>query len=216
MSSYDQGLYETLAKLRLQLAKQADKPAFTVFSNRTLMHMAEVRPKTKDAFLKTYGVGSAKWEKYGQLFLDAINCYCIEHQISQENASPKTVENEVVVRDGELSLLLEKILGFYRARDWEQFHSPKNLAMVLASEMGELVEPFRWLTEAQSYHLDLKALEEVSDEIGDLFMLLIYLAHKLGIDPIAASHKKLLKIDKKYPAEASRGKSLKYTHYVNQ
>lgn len=136
-----------------------------------------------------------------------------EHAISQENTSSEMVKPEGALRDGKLLTLLEKILDFYRAREWEQFHSPKNLAMVLASEMGELVEPFRWLTEAQSYHLDGKTLEEVSDEIGDLFIILVYLSHKLGIDPIEASHKKLAKLDKKYPEEASRGKCLKYTHY---
>ena len=57
------------------------------------------------------------------------------------------------------------MIGVFRARDWDQFHSPKNLVMNLASEMGELAEIFRWLTEKQSYTLDAKALEEASDEI---------------------------------------------------
>ena len=213
MLNYDQKLYQTLAKLRLQLAEEANVPAFTVFHNRSLIQMAEIRPGTKETFLKIHGVGPAKWEKYGQLFLDAIIHYCAECGIPHDNIPPQRDENKIAIQDNQLSPLLEKILDFFRARDWEQFHSPKNLVMVLASEMGELVEPFRWLTEAQSYHLDPKTFEEVSDEIGDLFIVLVYLSHKLGIDPIGASHKKLIKQGKKYPVEASRGKTLKYTHY---
>jgi len=113
----------------------------------------------------------------------------------------------------DLKFLLNRLLALYRERDWEKFHSPKNLVMDLASEMGELVEPFRWLTEEQSYAPGEKALEEIKDELGDVFSVLIYLAHKLGIDPIQATHRKLEKIRKKYPAELCRGKCLKYTAY---
>lgn len=113
----------------------------------------------------------------------------------------------------ELKPLLEKMLDFYRKRDWEQFHSPKNLVMDLASEVGELVELFRWLTEEQSYRPDPKTLEDVRDEIGDVFNVIVYLSHKLGIDPIEAGCNKLVKVGQKYPAEACRGKALKYTHY---
>src|SRR5580692_6978926 len=56
----------------------------------------------------------------------------------------------------ELAPLIEKMLDFYKKRDWEKFHSPKNLAMVIASEVGELIDHFRWLTEDQSYHLEPK------------------------------------------------------------
>ncbi len=109
--------------------------------------------------------------------------------------------------------LLEKVLAFYKERDWEKYHSPKNLVMVLASEMGELVEPFRWLTEEESYRLDPKTLESVEEEIGDLFILLTYLAHKIGLDPLHAADKKLEKIGRKYPSDQCRGKCDKYTAY---
>jgi len=114
---------------------------------------------------------------------------------------------------GMLDPLIAKLLAFYRERDWEQFHSPKNIVMDLASEVGELIEPFRWLTEQQSYHLDEAALEQVRDEIGDVFIVLNYLAYKLGIDPIEASNQKLKKIGENYPVALSRGKALKYTAY---
>lgn len=111
---------------------------------------------------------------------------------------------------------VEKLLAFYKERDWEQFHSPKNMVMDLASEVGELVEPFRWLTEHQSSNLNSKALEEVRDEIGDVFTVLVYLSHLLGIDPLQAAHAKLEKIGIKYPANLCRGKVDKYTAYESK
>ncbi len=112
-----------------------------------------------------------------------------------------------------LDRVLADLIASSKEREWEQFHSPKNLVMNLASEVGELIEPFRWLTEEQSYILDETTLEEVRDEIGDVYLMLIYLAHKLGIDPIEASIDKLKKINQKYPADLARGKALKYTAY---
>ncbi len=109
--------------------------------------------------------------------------------------------------------LLSKLLAFFQERDWEKFHSPKNLVMDLASEVGELVDPFRWLTEEESKNLDEKTRASVEDEIGDIFLVLQYLSHKLGINPEKSAHKKLEKIRKKYPADLSRGKNLKYTAY---
>ena len=113
----------------------------------------------------------------------------------------------------ELNELLQKIFECHRERDWDQFHSPKNLAMDLAAEVGELIEPFRWLTEEQSRHLDAKTLSEVADEIGDVLKTLLNLAHKLGIDPLEATAQKLEKLKQKYPVSACRGKALKYTAY---
>lgn len=213
MSRYDQGLYDALSQLRLHLAQQAGLPAFTVFHNRTLTHMVEVLPGTKETFLKIEGVGLVKWEKYGQLFLDLIISYCSEKGVAHGDVTQKTHKKEISLCDSELASLLEKIFEFYQRRDWEQFHSPKNLVMNLASEVGELVDPFRWLSEEKSYHLDIKTLEEVRDEIGDVFMTLVYLSYKLGIDPIDAACKKLVKMEQKYPEEACCGKSLKYTAY---
>ncbi len=112
-----------------------------------------------------------------------------------------------------LGLFLEELLAFYEARDWAQFHSPKNLVMNLACEIGELIEPFRWLTEQQSGALDPKTLLDVREEIGDVVSILLHLSHKLGIDPILAAREKLKKTSKKYPVDQSRGKQLKYTAY---
>lgn len=109
--------------------------------------------------------------------------------------------------------LLRELQEFYQERDWEQFHSAKNLVMDLAAETGELVELFRWLTEEQSKQLDERTLQEVRGEIADIYKCIIYLSYKLGIDPVEATYQKLEIMKQKYPAEACRGKALKYTAY---
>lgn len=113
------------------------------------------------------------------------------------------------------SQVLESLLAFYRDRDWEQFHSPKNLVMDLASEVGELLDLFRWMTEEGSYHPDPATLQEIRDEVADVFKAILYLSHKLKIDPIEAAYQKFQKLAQKYPADQCRGKSLKYTAYEN-
>ena len=105
-----------------------------------------------------------------------------------------------------LKLFLQKLHGFYDEREWKQFHSPKNISMGVASEAGELLQLFRFLTEQDSANLDPKTRELAQDEIGDVFIFLVYLADILGIDPIEAAHQKLAKADKKYPAELYRAK----------
>lgn len=109
--------------------------------------------------------------------------------------------------------LLDKMQTVYTEREWQQFHSPKNIAMNLGVEVGELMEHFRWLTEAQSYVEAPEQLREIADEIGDVFNMLVYLSSLLGIDPIQAGHQKLSKIGEKYPKDKCKGLSLKYTAY---
>src|SRR5450432_2104093 len=100
----------------------------------------------------------------------------------------------------ELDNLREQLREFAAARDWEQFHSPKNLAMALAVEAGELLEIFQWLTEAQSRALTPEVLAAAGDEVADVLLYLIRLSDQLGIDPIAAANRKLFANAKKYPA----------------
>lgn len=109
--------------------------------------------------------------------------------------------------------VVEALLEFYEARDWYQFHSPKNIVMDVAAEAGELVDIFRWLTEEQSYHLDPAAMQEARDEIADVLKAVLYLSHKLGIDPIESALQKIEKMKRKYPVDQCRGRSLKYTAY---
>jgi NTP pyrophosphatase (non-canonical NTP hydrolase) len=111
----------------------------------------------------------------------------------------------------ELEDLRDQLREFAAARDWGQFHSPKNLAMALSAEAGELLEVFQWLTEEQSRNLGPEALAAASDEVADVLLYLVRLGDQLGIDPIAAARRKLVANAAKYPAERARGTSRKYT-----
>jgi len=112
-----------------------------------------------------------------------------------------------------IPLLLKKMTAFYAARDWDQFHSPKNLAIDLASEVGEVLDHFKWVTEKESCAFDADIHAQVKEEIGDAFRSLLYLAAKLGIDPIVAAEEKLINMEQRYPLDQARGKNLKYTAY---
>jgi NTP pyrophosphatase (non-canonical NTP hydrolase) len=112
-----------------------------------------------------------------------------------------------------MNKLRDAITAFIEERDWEQFHSPKNLAMALSVEVGEVVEHFQWLTEEQSRNLPPEKLAEVRQEIGDVMIYLTELAEKLGIDPVEAAKAKVEINSKKYPAELVKGKVSKYTEY---
>lgn len=111
----------------------------------------------------------------------------------------------------DLETLRDELRAFSAARDWDQFHSPKNLAMALAGEAGEVLEIFQWLTEAQSRTLDEKARAAARDEIADVLLYLIRLADQLGIDPIAEAKRKLADNARRYPADKARGNARKYT-----
>lgn len=111
----------------------------------------------------------------------------------------------------ELEGLRDALRDFADARDWNQFHSPKNLAMALAAESGELLEIFQWLTEEQSRTLEPKAQSMATEEIADILLYLVRLGDQLGIDPVAAARQKLVENDRKYPVEKARGNATKYT-----
>lgn len=113
----------------------------------------------------------------------------------------------------ELKRLQKQLRDFAAVRDWDRFHAPKNLSMALAAEAAELLEEFQWLTEAESAALDAARLERVELEAADVFIYLLRLADKLGIDLIAAAERKIALNDRKYPADKVRGDSRKYTEY---
>jgi NTP pyrophosphatase (non-canonical NTP hydrolase) len=110
----------------------------------------------------------------------------------------------------ELDALRGQVREFVRERDWRQFHSPKNLAMALAVEAAELMEIFQWKTEDESRAPDAKALAAAGDEIADVLIYLVRIADELGIDPVAAAHRKLVSNAAKYPVDKARGNSRKY------
>jgi NTP pyrophosphatase (non-canonical NTP hydrolase) len=109
-----------------------------------------------------------------------------------------------------LETLRVRLAEFAAERDWEQFHNPKNLAMALAGEAGELLEHFQWLTFEQAAHLPQDARAEVALEAADVLLFLVRLCDKLDIDLAAACAKKLALNAKKYPVAKSRGRATKY------
>lgn len=109
-----------------------------------------------------------------------------------------------------LETLRVRLAEFAAERDWEQFHNPKNLAMALAGEAGELLEHFQWLTFEQAAHLPQEARAEVALEAADVLLFLVRLCDKLDIDLAAACEKKLALNAKKYPVDKARGKATKY------
>ena len=112
--------------------------------------------------------------------------------------------------------LTQQLRKFAKDRDWDQFHSPKNLSMALSVEVAELVEHFQWLTEEQSYIDDPDKLDEIKQEIGDILIYLTRLADKLGIDPLMAAKDKIKINDKKYPVEKVKGSAMKHDGFVEK
>jgi dCTP diphosphatase len=109
--------------------------------------------------------------------------------------------------------LRSDIRKFAKARDWDKFHSPKNLSMALIAEASELLEHFLWLTEEQSRKIEGLKLEEVEEEIGDVLIYLVRIADQLGIDPLVAARHKLRVNACKYPVKKAWGNATKYTDF---
>ncbi|MEY2881625.1 MAG: hypothetical protein RLZZ15_4005 [Verrucomicrobiota bacterium] len=105
------------------------------------------------------------------------------------------------------------VLAFVRARDWEQFHSPKNLSMALAAETGELMEHFLWATPAQSAAIaqDPAKRQKIADELADVVIYALEFANITGLDLATAIHAKMTANAAKYPVDKSKGRSEKYT-----
>ena len=113
----------------------------------------------------------------------------------------------------ELEKIRLRISQFAADRDWDQFHSPKNLSMALAAESGELLEQFQWLTEEQSKNLNSEKLHSIEEELADIQIYLIRLADKLNINLIDAVHNKIEVNERKYPADKVKGSAKKYDEY---
>ena len=110
----------------------------------------------------------------------------------------------------------KRLREFNEERDWDQFHSPKNLTMALAGEVGELIEHFQWLTEKESRELSGEKLEKASEEIADIQIYLIQLADKLNIDIGEAVEKKIEINRLKYPQDKAKGSAKKYNVYEQE
>lgn len=134
--------------------------------------------------------------------------------------SPRHREGEVasvtvdlVTKDDELARLTAAICDFAQARDWTQFHTPKNLAMALGGEAGELLAELQWMDDAevnaQLAHGDLRA--RLANEIADVLIYLLRLSDITGIDAVSSAWAKIRRNEQRYPVEQSRGNALKYT-----
>ena len=112
-----------------------------------------------------------------------------------------------------LERLRQRIAQFAAERDWDQFHSPKNLSMALIAEAAELVEHFQWLTQSQSRDLPPEKHRQVAHELADIFIYLIRMADKLGIDLVQAAYAKIEINEQRSPAERVRGDARRAGEY---
>ena len=117
------------------------------------------------------------------------------------------------MKEDSLDRLNLRLLEFARSRNWEQFHSPKNLTMALIAECAELVEHFQWLTEEQSLCLPEEKKEEVSLEMADILIYLVRCAERLDIDLISAAHRKIEINEQRYPADKVFGDARRASEY---
>ena len=106
--------------------------------------------------------------------------------------------------------LRDGLRRFAAERDWDQFHTPKNLAMALAGEAGEVIEHFQWLTPEQSASLDAEARGAVAEELADVLLYLVRLADVLEVDLAEAAVRKMAINAERYPAAKARGRADKY------
>ncbi|MBI2878050.1 MAG: nucleotide pyrophosphohydrolase [Candidatus Tectomicrobia bacterium] len=109
--------------------------------------------------------------------------------------------------------LKKAVKQFAKERDWEKYHSPKNLVMGLSVEVGELMELFLWLSDEESKNLGQTKLNHLKEEIGDVMVYLVNLADKFGLDPIECAMAKLEINEKKYPSHLVKGSAKKYNEY---
>ena len=105
---------------------------------------------------------------------------------------------------------VDRTLEFREARDWKQFHNPKNLAESVVIESSELLEVFQWIDSSSSEEYAIENRDKIADEVADILIYLIYLCDDLGIDLDEVIAKKLQKNEERYPQEKSKGNSKKY------
>ncbi len=113
----------------------------------------------------------------------------------------------------DLEALRQRVAAFAAARDWDQFHAPKNLAMALIAECAELVEHFQWLSEEQSASLTREKKAAVRLELADILIYLVRISDKLNIDLLAAAGEKIAINEERYPAEKVRGDARRAGEY---
>ena len=113
----------------------------------------------------------------------------------------------------DLAQLRDALRKFADERDWDQYHSPKNLASALSVEAAELLERFQWLTEDQSRNLPAEELQKVREEMADVLNYLVRLADKLDVNLLEAAREKFELNARKYPVDKARGSARKYSEF---
>ena len=113
--------------------------------------------------------------------------------------------------NSEFEDVISRLNKFAQDRDWEQFHSPKNLACSIVIEASELLEKFQWMSEIQSKIIDPEKLSEIESEVADIFSYLIYFAKQYDIDILKAASNKIELNEIRYPIDKSKGNAEKYT-----
>jgi NTP pyrophosphatase (non-canonical NTP hydrolase) len=122
-------------------------------------------------------------------------------------------DSRTLTNSSELDALRRDLAAFAAARDWDQFHAPKNLAMALIAECAELVEHFQWLTAEQSAALPPEKKAAVRLELADILLYLIRIADKLDMDLLEAARDKIAINEKRYPADQVRGDARRASEY---
>lgn len=128
-------------------------------------------------------------------------------------AQRKQVQRVKQQRRDEPSLerVRDRLRDFAAARDWNQFHSPKNLAIAVSVEAGELLEHFQWIPDRDSLTLPEDKLAKIKEEIADVLLYLIRLADLLNVDLLKIAYSKIEANAQRYPVDKSRGSAKKYT-----
>jgi NTP pyrophosphatase (non-canonical NTP hydrolase) len=116
-------------------------------------------------------------------------------------------------KKSELEQLKEIVVKYRDERDWKQFHTPKDLAMDISVEAGELLEHFLWKDKEEMAKAVIEKKKEISDELADVLHGILLLSHELNIDLVEAFKRKMVENAKKYPVEKVKGKNKKYTEY---
>lgn len=138
--------------------------------------------------------------------------YSVIKQDSMNEQSEKNKQSELWTYEQ----LIHELEKFSAEREWQQFHTPKNLSMALSVEVAELMEIFQWLDGEQSKKLSPEQLEHLKEEIGDVQLYLCNLANQFGINCLEAAQNKMAKNALKYPADQAQGKADKYTAYLKK
>ena len=133
----------------------------------------------------------------------------IEDPTPEPVEEPKSVVSTQLI-DCDITKIQNQLQKFASERDWEQFHTPKNLSMALSVEASELVEIFQWLSPEESSHPDQKQTQSIQSEVADIAMYLIRICQILEIDLESAIQEKIIQNENKYPVELSKGNARKY------